>query len=208
MRVWIGTAIVGIAVLGVTSCSSSKGQGSGGGDSSPAASPSTSASESTSASDSPPGSSDSPSTAPIEASSSAPGTNVAVCQTSALQLTQGLVDGTAGSYYVTYYLQNGGSAACTLTGFPGFALLDAQGAIIQRPAERNGAPYSTVTLSADGRVKFIVRTLDPSINGTGCSATWHTAEVQVYPPNQTAPLRQPSTLQACDLSVGPVQSVA
>jgi hypothetical protein len=63
-----------------------------------------------------------------------------------------------------------------------------------------------VPLRTDGRVQFLVRTIDPSIPGTGCSAAWRTAQVQVYPPNETAPLRQARTLQACDLTVGPVQS--
>ncbi len=125
---------------------------------------------------------------------------------SALQLTHSRVDGTAGSSYITYYLQNRGPAPCTLTGFPGFALLDAHGAIIQRPAQRTDTHYSTATLHPDGRVQFLVRTLDPGVPETGCSAAWRTAQVQVYPPNETAPLRQPSTLQACDLAVGPVQS--
>jgi hypothetical protein len=144
---------------------------------------------------------------PSSGAASAPSTTVAGCRTSALQLTQVDIGGAAGSKYVTYYLQNRGPAACTLTGFPGFALLDAHGAIIQRPAERTDAHYSTVTLHPDDRVQFIVRTSNPSIPGTGCSAAWRTAQVQVYPPNETSPLRQPSTLQACDLTVGPVQSV-
>jgi len=144
---------------------------------------------------------------PSSAASSAPGTTVPGCRTSALQLTHSRVEGTAGSSYVTYYLQNRGPAACTLTGFPGFALLDASGAIIQRPAQRTDAHYSTATLHPDDRVQFLVRTLDPGVPGTGCSAAWRTAQVQVYPPNETSPLRQPSTLQACDLTVGPVQSV-
>ncbi len=143
---------------------------------------------------------------PSSAASSTPSTTVAGCRTSALQLTHSRVEGTAGSSYITYYLQNRGPAPCTLTGFPGFALLDAHGAIIQRPAQRTDAHYSTATLHPDGRVQFLVRTLDPGVPETGCSAAWRTAQVQVYPPNETAPLRQPSTLQACDLAVGPVQS--
>jgi len=143
---------------------------------------------------------------PSSTASSTPSTTVAGCRTSALQLTHSRVDGTAGSSYITYYLQNRGPAPCTLTGFPGFALLDAHGAIIQRPAQRTDTHYSTATLHPDGRVQFLVRTLDPGVPETGCSAAWRTAQVQVYPPNETAPLRQPSTLQACDLAVGPVQS--
>ena len=149
----------------------------------------------------------SPRSATPSTTSSPAGTGIGVlpaCRTRQLVLTQHRVEGTAGSWYATYYLGNRGPGTCGLTGYPGFALLFADGAVIQHPATRTGAPYRTVAVRAGGHGQFVVRTVDATIPGTGCSPTWRTASVQVYPPGQTAPLRQPSRLPACDLSVGPV----
>src|ERR1039458_7282461 len=133
-------------------------------------------------------------------------TGVDTCQTQHLSLTQGLVDGTAGSWYITYYLQNHGPSTCSMVGYPGYSLLFSNGSVIQRPATRNGTAYSPVQLRPGDRAQFVVRTVDGSIPATGCSTSWKTAEVQVYPPNQTTAIREPSTIAACDLSVGPVSA--
>jgi hypothetical protein len=93
-----------------------------------------------------------------------------------------------------------------MVGYPGFSLLSANGSIIQRPATRNRTAYNPVQLQPGQRAQFVVRTVDGSIPGTGCSTSWKTAEVQVYPPNQTTPIRQPSAIAACDLTVGPVST--
>src|ERR1035437_7678030 len=110
-------------------------------------------------------------------------TGVATCQTQHLSLTHG-----------------------SMVGYRGYSLLFANGSVIQRPATRNGTAYSPVQLRPGDRAKFVVRTVDGSIPGTGCSTSWKTAEVQVYPPNQTTAIREPSTIAACDLSVGPVSA--
>jgi hypothetical protein len=116
------------------------------------------------------------------------------------------VDGAAGSSYATYYLRNVGPGGCVMSGYPGFALLSANGEIIQHPATRTGQPYRDVVLAPGQRARFIVRTLDASIPGTGCSTGWKTTTVQVYPPGQSVAIRQPSNLPACDLSVGPTSA--
>ncbi len=133
-----------------------------------------------------------------------PAAGLPTCRTQQLSLAQGRADGTAGSFYVTYYLSNRGPGTCSTVGFPGFSYLFADGSIIQRPANRTAQAPLTVTLQPGQRASFVVRTLDGSIPGTGCSTSWKTAEVQVYPPDQTVPLRQPSSIAACDPTVGPV----
>jgi hypothetical protein len=133
-------------------------------------------------------------------------TGVATCQTQHLSLTQGLIDGTAGSWYITYYLQNQGPSTCSMVGYPGYSLLFANGSVIQRPAIRIGTAYSPAQLRPGDRAQFVVRSVDGSIPGTGCSTSWKTAKVQVYPQNQTSAIREPSTIAACNLSVGPVSA--
>ena len=130
----------------------------------------------------------------------------ATCQTQHLTLTQGRVGVATGSTYVTYYLQYHGPSTCSMVGYPGFSLLFADGSVIQHPATRDRMAYSPVQLEAGQRAQFVVRSVDGSIPGTGCSSSWKTAQVLVYPPNQTTSIRAPSTIAVCDLSVGPVSA--
>src|ERR1035437_2467045 len=152
-----------------------------------------------------------PTTASTQATSSPTATtdantSVATCQTQDLTLTQGRVGVATGSTYVTYYLQNQGPSTCSMIGYPGFSLLFANGSVIQHPATRDGTTYRLVQLKPGQRAQFVARTVNASISGSGCSTSWKSAEVQVYPPNQTVSIRQPSTIAACDLSVGPVSA--
>ncbi|MGZ4598265.1 MAG: DUF4232 domain-containing protein [Oryzihumus sp.] len=141
---------------------------------------------------------------PTSAPGAATPTGEGACTTAQLRLVAGRVEGTAGSFYATFFLRNGGAHACSLRGYPGFALLSADGAVIQHPATRTGQAYRTVLVRPGQAGAFVVRTVDATIPGTGCNPAWRTATVQVYPPGQRSPLRQPSHLQACNLTVGPV----
>ena len=140
------------------------------------------------------------------ASSTGANKSVATCQTQHLTLTQGRVGVATGTTYVTYSLQNHGPSTCSMVGYPGVSLLFAKGSVIQRPAARDRTAYRPVRLQPGQRAQFVLRTVDASIPGTGCSSSWKTAAVQVYPPNQTASIRQSSTIGACDLTVGPVSA--
>ena len=140
------------------------------------------------------------------ASSTGANKSVATCQTQHLTLTQGRVGVATGTTYVTYSLQNHGPSTCSMVGYPGVSLLFAKGSVIQRPAARDRTAYRPVRLQPGQRAQFVLRTVDASIPGTGCSSSWKTAAVQVYPPNQTTSIRQSSTIGACDLTVGPVSA--
>lgn len=142
-------------------------------------------------------------TPPAAASAHAAG-DAGSCQTRHLVLTEDGMEGAAGSSYVTYHLKNVGPARCALNGYPGFALLRADGSVIQHPATRNTMPHRTVELDPGQQAEFVVRSLDPSNPDNGCSTDWKTAQVQVYPPNETTAIRQHSDVPACDLTVGPV----
>lgn len=148
-----------------------------------------------------------PSTAPASstaAPSSAPA-GPPLCATDRLRLSQGKVEGAAGSTYVTYFLQNVGSETCVLDGHPGFALLRANGSVIQHPADRGGPAPTPVRVAPGKKARFVVRSSDPGTVPEGqCSYGWKTAQVQVYPPDQTTAIRQPSDIQACNLVVDPV----
>lgn len=131
------------------------------------------------------------------------------CRTSALKLIPGLNQGFAGGQGQTFYLQNTGDTACTMYGYPGVAMLDSAGRVIQRPAARSdGQPRpSLVSLKPGQRAQFVLMTVDGGIPGSGCTSSWITARtIQVYPPNETTPIRMPSRFGACNLQVRAVSA--
>lgn len=200
-----GTAVL-LALAGCGAASTPQGAPAP----SSAAPGSTTAPASPSSSPTTPAASSTTTTTPAGSPTIAPGTatptGVTACTTVQLRLVAGPVEGTAGSFYATFLLRNGGTHPCSLRGYPGFALLSADGAVIQHPATRTGQPYRTVLVQPGQAGAFVVRTVDATIPGTGCDPAWKTATVQVYPPGQRSALRQPSHLQACNLTVGPVTS--
>ncbi|WP_435240745.1 DUF4232 domain-containing protein [Streptomyces cucumeris] len=120
------------------------------------------------------------------ASASASGSGAApsarrICSTERLKLTVGRKDVGAGNVYLPLVLTNTSNSACTLTGFPGVSLLDADGALIGEPAARRGASHSTIPLSPGGSASALLHTLNEGVTDTPC---WKSAtSIRVYPPD-------------------------
>ncbi|MBL1098770.1 DUF4232 domain-containing protein [Streptomyces coffeae] len=104
-----------------------------------------------------------------------------ICSTQALKLTVGRKDVGAGNVYLPLVLTNTSTSACTLTGFPGVSLLDADGALIGAPAVRRGPSHSTVSLPPGGRASAVLHTLNEGVSDTPC---WKpAAAIRAYPPD-------------------------
>lgn len=152
--------------------------------------------------------------APSASSSSAPRRQTpstpAACTTSQLTLTEGGGNGAGGTSYITYYFTNISTVTCTLTGYPGVAVLDAAGSVVQHPATRSpyvgttGSAVTTVRIAPRGRAEFVLASTDNTPN-PNCTTLFTGTQLQVYPPNTTTPLRLPGTYHICDLRVGPVE---
>jgi len=120
------------------------------------------------------------------------------CATSALALTFGSPNGTAGAVHYTLTFHNTGSTSCTLYGYPGVSFLSSSGAQIGAPAQRqSGGAVTTVTLAAGGNAYSSVAVTDPGI--PPCSSQATAAQVRVYPPGQTqsALVTAPSGVAVC-----------
>lgn len=129
------------------------------------------------------------------------------CQTSNLRLSLGAAGAAAGTTYTYYDLTNVGVGPCSMVGYPGVAVLDASGNVVQHPARRGAAlpaPVKLLTLRPGRRAKFLVNSTDV-IPSPGCRRPYTGTTLQVFPPNQRAAIRQPHTGTFCDLRVGPVQ---
>ncbi len=138
-------------------------------------------------------------------------TTIPACQSSQLQLSSGGSVGAGGTSYSTYYLTNTGSKACAMEGYPGVAVLDAQGTVVQHPATRGALgthapiPVTEVVLEPGQRAEFLV-TSDDNVPNADCPSEYSGTTLQVYPPNQTTPLDMAFTGGFCDLGVGPLQA--
>ena len=120
------------------------------------------------------------------------------CATSALAVTFGNPNGTAGAVHYTITFHNTGSSSCTLYGYPGVSFLGTGGSQIGAPAQRqSGGTVATVTLAPGGDAYSSVAVTDPGI--PPCSSQADAAQVRVYPPGQTqaALVTAPSGVAVC-----------
>ncbi|MDQ6835639.1 MAG: DUF4232 domain-containing protein [Actinomycetota bacterium] len=133
---------------------------------------------------------------------------LAGCRTTSLRLSFASGQGAAGTAYLTYALTNVGRT-CTMIGYPGVAILDAAGHIVQHPAARGNiqapGPVRLITLEPGHRARFLVTSSDV-IPSPGCPHAYTGTMLQVFPPNQRAALRIARRGQFCNLRVGPVQA--
>jgi hypothetical protein len=115
---------------------------------------------------------------------------------------------------MTYDLTNTGSATCTMEGYPGVAVLNAQGHIVQNPAIRrnspgtmNTIPVQLVTPQTGQHAEFVVASTD-NVPVPGCPTYYIGTTLQVYPPNQTTPILKSGNYAICNLEVSPVHSLS
>lgn len=135
------------------------------------------------------------------------------CRTADLTLGAGIGSGALGRIVTDYYFANVGKTSCALTGYPGFAVLDAAGNVVQRPAVRaagpgttQAQPVRTVTLGPGQLALFVVADVD-NVPNPDCPQQFpEGTTLQVYPPGETTPIRKAWSGGICDLEVGPVQS--
>jgi hypothetical protein len=141
---------------------------------------------------------------------------LAGCSTGDLRAKAGAAQGAAGSLYQIIDFTNVSGTACTLYGYPGVAL--AAGNPVQQVgagASRSTVASATVvTLEAGQTANTLLRITQAGNYPAGTCKPKATAYLQIYPPNQTAPmyLQYASTgcasVQVSLLSIGVVQAGA
>jgi Protein of unknown function (DUF4232) len=134
-----------------------------------------------------------------------------VCVTSKLRLSRAAAGVAAGTSYTWYSLTSVGPAVCSMIGYPGVAILDARGRVVQHPAvwrthlgTMPTEPVRPVVLATGQQARFVLASTDVTPS-PGCRAQYAGNTLQVYPPNQTAALRDPDRGRFCNLMVGPLQ---
>ena len=127
------------------------------------------------------------------------------CATRQLSLRLGAAGHAAGSTYLPIVFTNTGSAACTLTGYPGVSFVaPGTGKQVGAAATRSSRqPSRTVTLQSHGHASAMVQVADHlNFAPNDCAAT-AVSGLRVYPPGQTAAAYVPFSgdESACSSSV-------
>ncbi len=109
------------------------------------------------------------------------------CTTTNLTVSLGTPEGTAGSAIYPLHLTNKGTAACTVTGYPGVSFVaPGSGAQVGKPASRSPGSAPTVTLSPGAEATAELQVTDYlNYPPSSCAAT-PVAGLRVYPPANTA----------------------
>jgi hypothetical protein len=181
-RALAAAALIGVAAL-ATACASTSSTVAGN-DAAPAASDSTTPDSTTPA---PPAAT----TPAAPATTPAAPAGASSCATRSLHVRLGASQGTAGSVYTTIVFKNVSNATCTLYGYPGVSLTTGNPVtVIGKAAKENPAtPRRLVTLQPQTRASALLRIVDAQNYPASECNPKNSTYLQVYPPNQTAPVR-------------------
>ena len=185
-RAFAVAALIGVAAL-ATACRSSPGTAAGN-NAAPAASDSTT-----------PAAAPAASTPAAQATTPAAPSGPSPCPTRSLHVKLGATQGTAGSVYTTIVFTNVSNATCTLYGYPGVSLTTGKPVtVIGKTAKENPAtPRRLVTLQPQTSASAQLRIVDAQNYPASRCDPKNTTYLQVYPPNQTAPVRIKHTTLGC-----------
>lgn len=116
------------------------------------------------------------------------------CTTAQLSGSLGQSQSGAGQRYQAVVLTNTGSKVCDLRGFPGASLLDSSANQIGQPAGREGPEGATINIEPGGTVSTTLHTSAPGLGPT-CEPT--SAQIKIYPPDNTVALTIPAAYTSC-----------
>jgi hypothetical protein len=132
-------------------------------------------------------------------SGGAQGSGTQPCSSRYLRADAGLSQGTAGSIYQIITFTNLNNVACTLYGYPGVSLANGTPVTqVGAAADRDTTSKpTTVTLQPQGAASATLRIVDAgNFSASQCgpvATTW----LQIFPPNQFAPLYLPYKSTGC-----------
>lgn len=114
-------------------------------------------------------------------------TGPAACATAHLAVSLGDGNGAAGSLIYPLHFVNKGSAACTITGYPGVSFVaPGSGQQVGPAAQRDGGPAATVTLAPGAEATASIRIVNYQNFSPSDCAPAPVSGLRVYPPGNTA----------------------
>ena len=106
------------------------------------------------------------------------------CATSALKVSLGRANATAGTVFYPLKFVNKSKASCTLRGYPGVSAVTKSGKQIGKPARRSGGKFRTVTLAPGKQQSSSVGIVDTGNFSAARCKPVTAAGMKVFPPNQ------------------------
>jgi Protein of unknown function (DUF4232) len=115
----------------------------------------------------------------------ATGPTTSSCATSALKISLGPANGTAGTIFYPLKFVNTSKTSCTLTGYPGVSAVTSSGKQIGNSASRSGGKFRTVTLAPGKQQSSSIGIVDTSNFSASTCAPVTAAGLKIIPPNQS-----------------------
>ena len=120
-----------------------------------------------------------------------------VCSTSALKVSLGPANGTAGTMFYPLNFVNTGKLGCTLRGFPGVSAVTGSGKQIGSPASQISSSYQTVTLLPGKSASAVVGIVETGNFSPSQCAPVKAAGLKVFPPGQSKALTIKKSFSTC-----------
>ena len=117
--------------------------------------------------------------------SNAKGPTTTKCATSALTISLGPANGTAGTTFYPLKFVNKSKTSCTLTGYPGVSAVTSSGKQIGNAAMRVNAKFRTVTLAPGKQQSSSIGIVDTGNFSPSSCAPVTAAGLKIFPPNQS-----------------------
>lgn len=120
-----------------------------------------------------------------------------ICPASQLRAEVGDPNFEAGSSIFNVILTNLG-APCSMSGYAGVSLLDAQGNQVGAAAERDGTEFQKVTLAAGASAGFTMRINNArAYEPQACQPTTSVTDLRIFPPEETNAITIPFGTVTC-----------
>jgi len=129
--------------------------------------------------------------------SKATSSSTGACATSALKVTLGPANGTAGTTFYPLKFVNTSKTSCTLTGYPGVSAVTSSGKQIGNSASRVNAKFKTVTLAPGKQQSSSVGIVDTGNFSPSACAPVTAAALKIIPPNQGQSLTIKKKFSTC-----------
>jgi hypothetical protein len=129
--------------------------------------------------------------------SKAKGAATTSCATSALKVSLGPANATAGTTFYPLKFVNAGKTSCTLTGYPGVSAVTSSGKQIGNSASRVNSKFRTVTLAPGKQQSASIGIVDTGNFSAATCAPVTAAGLKIIPPNQSQSVTLKKKFSTC-----------
>jgi hypothetical protein len=130
------------------------------------------------------------------------------CATSALKVSLGPANGTAGTTFYPLRFVNKGTTTCTLRGYPGVSAVTSSGEQIGKSASRISSKFATVALAPGKQQSSSVGIVDTGNFSPATCKPVTAAGLKIFPPNQSRAVTLKKNFSTCSSPATPSLGVS